>query len=555
MKKSVRSRLLRGIVTALLIALLYWFLLPAFHIASPDLWLFVLLSLLLVLAGGILPRIAAALHRFAEAAAAPAKGKAAARAAGSKEPLPRWCKALLWVLGGLLAAALILALSGATLFHSARYKDLLTTKDGDFTADIAELSMNQIPVVDRDTAEQLGKRKLGEMADLVSQFEIAENYTQINRNGRPVRVTPLVYGDIIKWFNNHGQGLPAYIQVDMVTQEAKMVRLEEGMRYSPSELFLRNLKRYARFQYPTKMFDENFSFEVDEDGTPYWIISTVRYRIGLWGGRDVEGAILINAVTGEHRYYPAEEIPPWVDQVYHADLILEQLVYNGKFQSGFWNAHFGQRGVLQPTEGYNYIAVNDDVYLYTGMTSITGDRSNVGFVLVNMRTKETRFYAIPGAEEFSAMDSAEGQVQHLGYTATFPLLLNIADRPTYFMALKDAAGLVKMYAFVDVERYQLVGTGDSLEETRAGYVKALNREVGEGTGSETVTGVIQEIHSAVVEGNTRYYFRLEDGPAIYVAGIQVSEQLPFYQAGDTVTVTYAGEDIREVVALQLKAAK
>lgn len=542
MKTGVKSRVICGVIAVLVIALLYWFMLPPIHYASPDLWLFAGVSLAIVLAAGYLPRLLSGVSRLAETVSVKGKG---GKAVPVSEPAPRWVKILLLVIGGLAALALLLSLTGATIFHSGRYKDLLTTQEGDFTEDVAELSMNQIPVVDRDTAMQLGKRKLGEMSDLVSQFEIADNYTQINLGGRPVRVTPLVYADLIKWFTNQAQGLPAYIQVDMVTQEAQMVRLDEGMKYSPSELFLRNLKRYARFQYPTKMFDENFSFEVDENGTPYWIISTIEYTIGMWGGRDVEGAILINAVTGEHAYYPVEEIPSWVDQVYHADLILEQLGYNGKFQSGFWNAYFGQRGVLRPTDGYNYIANNDDVYLYTGMTSVTGDQSNVGFVLVNMRTKETKFYAIPGAEEFSAMDSAEGEVQNLKYTATFPLLLNVADRPTYFMSLKDAAGLVKMYAFVDVERYQLVGTGGTVEEARADYIKP----VGAGEGAE-LSGVIEEISSAVVDGFTWYYFKLEGDEAVYVASIQVSDKLPFCKPGDRVKVTFTGGTTREVLTLE-----
>ena len=222
-------------------------------------------------------------------------------------------------------------------------------------------------------------------------------------------------------------------------------------------------------------------------------------------------------------------------------LVMQQLDWNGKYQSGFWNSYFGQRGVLRTTDGYNYIAVNDDVYLYTGMTSVTGDQSNVGFVLVNMRTKETKFYTVPGAEENSAMRSAEGQVQHLGYKSTFPLLLNVAERPTYFMSLKDSAGLVKMYAFVDVERYQLVGTGSTVEEARASYIKALQGEEDVPTASEKITGVITEIHSAVMEGNTRYYFRLEGSDITYVAPIQLSDRLPFLKAGDSVALTYSGE--------------
>ena len=104
------------------------------------------------------------------------------------------------------------------------------------------------------------------------------------------------------------------------------------------------------------------------------------------------------------------------------------------------------------------------VYMYTGITSAGGDQSNVGFLLSNQRTKETRYYHAPGAIEESARDSAEGVVQDLRYTTTFPLLLNVAGEPTYFMSLKDASQLVKMYAMVNVEQYQLVATGTTVSE-------------------------------------------------------------------------------------------
>jgi hypothetical protein len=308
---------------------------------------------------------------------------------------------------------------------------------------------------------------------------------------------------------------------------------------------MRDLYRALRFKYPTKIFD-NVSFEIDDNGTPYWIASAVDFKIGFWSGSDIDGVVMLNATTGESKYYTLEEIPTWVDQVYDSNMILEQLVYNGKYRSGFFNSIFGQRGVLQPTDGYNYLAMDDDVFLYTGMTSVTSDESNVGFVLTNLRTKATKFYAIPGAEEYSAMSSAEGQVQHLKYSATFPLLLNVSDRPTYFMSLKDGAGLVKMYAFVDVNQYQIVGTGNSVESARADYISKLKTEnVTDLPEDETneIEGVIEKINSAVVEGNTVYYIKLENNDNVYTALITKSDLLPFATKGQNVKITVSGKSI------------
>lgn len=452
----------------------------------------------------------------------------------------------------LLAFTAIVSAMGIKLFNASRYRDLITVTEGDFSVDVAELKMSQIPVVDRDTASRLGNKKLGEMTDLVSQFEIQDMYTQINYKGTPYRVTPLAYADPIKWLFNQKTGLPAYIAVNMVDQSTDLVWLESGMKYSPSEYFFRNIYRYVRFRYPTKLF-ETVSFEIDEEGTPYWVAPTISYRIGWWNGKDISGAVLVNAITGEAKWYTKEDVPQWIDQLYESNLIIEQLDDNGRFQNGYFNSIFGQRNVRRTTYGYNYMAIDDDVWLYTGMSSVTSDESNIGFVLVNLRTKETKFYTIPGATELAAMDSARGQVQHLNYSATFPLLLNISDRPTYFVSLKDAAGLVKMYAFVDVAQYQIVGTGASIDEARKNYHQALKLEdVSEEVQKEQLklSGTIDRIASAVVSGNTCYYFTLKEENAIYTAFISVSEQLPFLAAGDAVTLTYTEQTMTQTKEVQ-----
>ena len=405
------------------------------------------------------------------------------------------------------------AISSWVVLRAGAYSQLLPIENGDFTAEVEEISYDQIPMLDADSAAQLGSRKLGELADMVSQFEILSSYNQINYQGRPVRVTSLAYGDIIKWFTNRSEGLPAYLIIDMVTQEAEVVRLEEGMKYTTAEHFSRNLYRHIRFHYPTMMFEEPM-FEIDENGTPYWVCARIVKTIGLFGGTDIDGAVLVNAITGESEY--CEEVPTWVDRLCSSDLIMEQYDFYGMYHNGFLNSLFGQKDVTLTTEGYNYIAIDDDVYMYTGVTSVTSDQSNIGFILTNQRTKETSFYPCAGATEYSAMASAESQVQQMRYTATFPLLLNIADQPTYFMALKGADGLVKMYAMVNVEQYQIVETGSTLAECEINYRKTLADAGLIGAGDldingevQTEHGIVAEIRSAVIDGNTHYYIRME----------------------------------------------
>ena len=542
MNRFVKN-LVKWLISLVVIALMYWFMLPPINIKSREFLSFLTFSVIVCVVINAFSQLVDFIKNTSNS-----DTKVLGLPRINLRSIGRPIKFALIVILAIVVLSAAASVIGAEIFNAKRYNQLITMTDGDFTEDIAEINKDQIPVVDKDTASRLGQRKLGEMSDLVSQFEIQQLYTQINFKGRPVRVTPLIYGDIIKWFNNQSQGIPAYITVDMTTQETTLVRLENGIKYSPSEYLMRDLNRSLRFKYPTKIFG-NISFEIDDNGTPYWVASTVDYKIGYWSGEDINGAVLLNAVTGESQFYKKDKIPTWVDQVYDSDMILMQLNYNGKYRSGFLNSIFGQRGVLQATDGYNYLAINDDVYLYTGMTSVTSDESNVGFVLTNLRTKDTKFYSIPGAEEYSAMSSAEGQVQHLNYNSTFPLLLNVSNRPTYFMSLKDGAGLVKMYAFVDVNQYQIVGTGNTVDQAREDYISKLKTEnVSDVPAGETTTinGVIEKINSAVMDGNTIYFIKLQGDEQIYSLPISLSDNLVFAEIGQSVELEMNGKSVNSI---------
>lgn len=451
---------------------------------------------------------------------------------------------VIYVAGGTFASS--------TIFNAKSYqKQLPLDKKADFFEDNKTISYQAIPVVDRDSAIKLGDRKMGEMVDYVSQFEVDESYEQINYKDNPYRVTPLEYSDLIKWFTNRSEGLPAYIRVNMVSQESEVVKLKEGMKYSKSEHFGRNIERHLRMNYPTLMFD-TLAFEIDEKGTPYWIAPVYEYKIGLFGGKDIAGAVLVNAIDGEHQYYDIDKVPEWIDRVYPADLVLQQLENYGKFTNGYFNTLLSQKGVLRPTDGYNYVAINDDVYIYTGLTSVSKDASNVGFAMINLRTKEGKYYNISGAEEYSAMSSAEGQVQNLKYKATFPILINAGGVPTYFLSLKDDANLVKKYAFVSVENYQIVATGDSVAQAEQAYYALL-----ESNGKKTdagdfktnkLTGAITAISEAVVEGNSTYYFKIEGSDTVFIGDISLSDRFPLANIGDNVTIEFVNsKDDSEVI--------
>lgn len=595
-----------AILSIVIIAILYYVMIPAINVQSTAFWWFVIYCTIIVTVLFAIPRASDGVTSLLmdlqdhidsfgerlksgklfkskeERAAAKAEKKAGKKKGHGTRPA--------FVAGGIVVVCAVVLVVGNVIscpfFNAKSYSALLDVEDGEFSKDIAEISMDSVPVVDRSTAVRLGSRTIGEMSDLVSQYAVDESYnayTQISYKEAPYRVSSLVYADIIKWITNTRNGLPGYVSVNMATQETKLVRLPEGqyMHYSTAEHFNNYLYRHVRFQFPTKILGDA-AFEIDDDGNPYWIVPTVKYRIMLFGGKDYDGAVLVNAVTGESQFYDLDSIPQWCDKVFSADLVYEQLGSYGKYRSGFWNSLIGQSGVLVPTgsaapslfansgdgstvgdstsstSGYNYLAIDDDVYMYTGMTSANTDESLVGFVLTNLRTKDTRYYTCAGATETSAMRSAEGQVQQMKYEATSPLLLNIANRPTYFLSLKDSAGLVKMYAFIDVQQYQIVGTGTTVEQAQANYVTALGsdkdidvdpNEIANASAAET-SGTIEALESVVKDGNSYYYFKLKGDKSIYVAAITVSENLPFIEAGDKIKLRYnENGTVREVTAI------
>ena len=462
--------------------------------------------------------------------------------------------ALIGVIGGIMSLPIFPG-------NAAKYASILDVETYDFAEDIDEVDYSEIPVIDAASAELLGSREMGTIAEYVSQFEISSLYTQINYEGYPVRVSPLVYADLFKWFTNRSTGIPAYVIVNMTTQEAEVVTLDEDdvIYYSESEPLARNIDRYVQLKYPFYMFDEK-SFEIDDDGHAWWVCPVQTRTIGLFGGTDIYRVVLVDATTGECYDYAIEDVPQWVDHAYPTDLVIEQYNWYGKYSSGWLNSWLGQSGVVQTTTstdgslGYNYIAQDDDVWVYTGVTSATSDSSIVGFILVNLRTAEAHFYSVAGATEESAMESAEGQVQNYTYEATFPLLINIAGVPTYFMALKDDAGLVKMFAMVDIESYQYVAVGSTVEETQDAYLDLLEQNGIDVDGSDLIEifqgyGVIAAMAQAVIDGNTHYYVTLEGDDALYEFELPDLLEILTYSVGDVIEFTYTeGDDTNEVRA-------
>lgn len=430
------------------------------------------------------------------------------------------------------------------LFHAKEYSNrIVINQDKEFSKEIAPVDFSTLPLLDKASSEKLGDRVMGQMPELVSQFYVSDLYSQINYNDSIIRVTPLEYNGLFKYFSNRKDGVKGYITVNSVTGKASLKKLKQGMKYVDSAWFNENLNRHLRFKYPTKIFGQK-TFEIDNEGNPYWIVPTMKYK-GIGLKAEIASIIILDPIDGSSKEYKVEDVPTWVDHVYSASLIIEQVNDWGRYKDGFWNASFGQKNVVKTTEGYNYMAMNDDVYLYTGITSVSTDESNIGFILTNMRTKETNFYRVPGAEEYSAMDSAKGQVQQMNYEASFPLLINLNNRATYLLSLKDAAGLVKMYAFVDVEDYQKVEITDAslgIEKASENYLNKIWSETSTSSTTKLEKVIqIKKITSATIDG-VSYYYIVDTEDKKYKCSIKVEKDiLPFLEEGSSIQIGYQEE--------------
>ena len=457
----------------------------------------------------------------------------------------------------LTVVGVIAGISGSTLFNATAYSEILKVENSDFTADLSEsVETDSIALMDTASARMLGDREIGALSDVVSQFDVSNDYIQIDYNGKPVKVSALEYADFFKWLNNKNTGVKGYVTVDPVSMSASFEH-SEGMKYIPSAHLTENAKRYIWLKHPTLM-TENLHFEIDENGKPYYVASVIDKTISLFGGKTVSGCIVLDPVSGEIVKYNVADIPRWIDVVFYGDLICEQYNWYGMYQNGFMNTLFAKEGCKQvttysseddssdekPISDYGYVAKDGDIWIYTGVTSVNGDSSNIGFLLANERTGESRYYAIAGADEKSAMAAAEGEVQEKGYQASFPSLINVEGNPTYIMVLKDSGGLVKLYAAVNVEQYNIVTTAATQAECIAKYKAILGISEVQTPADEAknVTVTIASVKYIDIDGNT-YIYLIDTENNIFKSKASEHENMLLLEAGDTVELSCSGSKI------------
>ncbi len=524
------------IIGTVLTAISYYLFLPPLNVFSSSFWMFLLAVLFFYgLPLGVISAI-------------PGKVKGSTK--------PQVSKIFIAVAAIPVAVLVVGGIISSTFFNAIAYSDVIKDDitEAVFSEDMPEADVvSDISLMDTDSAAIIGNRKLGELASVVSQYQLSYDYNQINFKNTPKKVANLEYVDFFRWINNSASGIPGYVMVDPVNSSADYVEFKTPMKYVDSAYFHEDLMRKLRFSYPTKIFSTT-NFEVDDEGNPYFIVSCVKPRVGLFGAMDVHEVIIFNPCDGTSELMAVADAPSWVDNVYDGALACEKYDWYGTLSGGFWNSVIGKKNCRVTTDGYGYIVRDDDVWYFTGVTSVTSDESNIGFIISNARTGAYKYYPVVGAEEYSAMGAAQGEVQEKGYVASFPSLINVKGQATYIMVLKDANGLVKLYALVNAENYTIVATGETQKLAKEAYLAELAEKgviveekppVAE---TKTADVTVKTVRLATVGGETVVYVTAEDG-VVYRGALFDDESLILITEGDTLTVSYADTENDRICAI------
>ena len=520
-----------GLVITVLVGMgINYLALPAWNLRNPSLWSFLI----------VISIIGAIIECVIESSSKNSKKKVKHKYIGTQATL---------IVAGILFVILLLGfVTSWPMFSASKYQAMTDIKEGNFEQDINQVdNVSNISIVDMETAEHLGDRTIGSIKNS-AWYEVDNEYNLIDYNGELYRISSLNYGGFFKYNKANKTGIPGYVLVNTSTQEAKFIELTAPIKYSPSAYWSYDLKRHLRNEYPSYIFGKSF-FEIDEEGIPYYITSVINPTIGMFGGQKEETFIITNATSGECKEYTSDQLPEWVDHAYSLDYLMRITENNLTYINGFWNSIFSQTNVLNTTyfyrnmeigfEGYNTaITSNGEIVFYTGLTPASNAESNVGFILANPKTGEVIRYTCSGAEESSAQASAESLVQDLRYVATFPTILNVNGEETYFMLLKDKAGLVQRYALCNVKNYTKVVQAETLKDAVNLYLEKVGVENNQNKEVQNISGKITELYNAEIEGNTYYYFKIENSDNLYMSSIQNSNKQVLLKIGTKINIDY-----------------
>lgn len=545
MKKTSIRALVSALITLVAAGIYFYVTLPAINVYETGFWVFVLLALI------CFTLIFSLLSIKVSVGAPKTAGKGFFSFNFEGKSVSKVCLILIAVP---LLVLIVGNIFSSTFFNASKYSNIIEVPEAVFETDMPETAVvSNIALMDSETAQKMGDRTLGALSDVVSQYEINPTYRQINYKRTPQKVSNLEYADFFKWLSNRSRGIPGYVMVDPVNvTDASYIKLDKPIKYAESAYFGEDLHRKLRMSYPTKIFG-SFSFEIDDGGQPYYIVSCMKPTVFMFGAMDVSEVIIFNPIDGSSQLYSVDKTPTWVDNVFTGALASQKYDWYGTLKNGFWNSIIGNKDCKVTTDDFGYIVLEDDVWFFTGVTSVTSDESNIGFIISNARTGEYKFYPVIGAEEYSAMRAAEGEVQEKGYVASFPSLINVSGQATYIMVLKDSGGLVKLYALVNVEKYSVVATGTTQTEAKQEYIKLLKQNgiIGEGDTTPdqeipSVSFTVDSVKIVTANGESIVYLTSKETGELFKQQISDDESILLINEGDALTASYYDTDVEKI---------
>lgn len=459
-----------------------------------------------------------------------------------------------------------LAVGSSEMCNSHKYQKMISVEEveyNNFAEDIDVIPVDKLIVADYELARKVADDKLEEDPGLGSRCDVGSmtlqnltgsfvinNGVKLEFDNDLIWVAPLEHSGFWRWVKN--DVTPGYVIVyandptkRYLVTELNGKKLE--MRYLESACFGEDIERHIRNNGYISTGLTEHNFEIDANGNPYWVLCNYKPTIGIFGGKDSQGVITVNIISGEVQQYKMSETPAWIDHIQPEHFVRQQLRCWGEYKQGWWNSFLAKDGVQVPTPGMVLVYSEGESYWYTGISAakgLGGNGATSGFMLVNARTKEAKYYKVSGVNELEAKRIAEDQnfAKAAQYQATSPVLYNVKGVPTYFMTFKGSSGNVTGYAFVAVTNRQAVGVGSSKKEAETNYLQSLRR-----TGNDTIADgpvVAVETKSYTVrditlEGTTYYVLFNEVKGKEFTGSTEFFRELKWTKPNDRVEVSYS----------------
>ncbi len=437
--------------------------------------------------------------------------------------------------------ALVPMFTSWSAFHASNYRELLPVEERDFDTEQVLLDQAQARFVDQALAKRAAEELLGNNLGLGSRCVIGEMNIQ-SVNGRLWWVGPLEHRDFFKWASNGTT--PGYMMVSANNYSDSKIVQDYELSIGMGGSFSGYLPRYLYQNGYATVGLTDYTFELDDSGKPYWVVTIQKPQVGF-SGLVAKGVLVVDPTNGTIAEYSIDDAPTWIDRIQPQNITDGRIDDWGDFVHGWWNSWLAQRDVINASEGTSLVYTADGrCAWYTGLQSAGGsDQGTMGFMLVDARTGQAKFYRRAGITEAAARDVIKGQAQEKGYDSTWPIPYLVNGVPTFISVLKDDSGNPQMVGMVAYNDRTLVVVGESLRECLRLYSSKLRSQ---GTslaidGKVTAVsfeGTITRIGEETIGSETMFYIMIDTVDSkVFSIPSHLSQEILITRRGDNVKVT------------------